>query len=153
MRASVPAVLAALCLVAGCGGDDDGGGDSGGGGSTGSGQEAEVRQALLDYADALAADDPDAACGHLSEKAQDEAAEEIPGASSCESGHRIVLETVGERRGEMAKQLEDAGLEVEIDGDTAEMSSPKAPGKKIKMRREGGEWKIDQNTLTYTPKQ
>jgi FAD/FMN-containing dehydrogenase len=148
----MPVVLAAVCLIAGCGGDDDGGGDSGGGGSTGSTEEAEVRQALVDYADALGANDPAAACEQLTEKAQAEAAETIPGASSCESGHRIVLETVGERREDVAKQLEEVGLEVEVDGDTAEMSSSKAPGKKIKMRREGGEWKVDQNTLTFTPK-
>ena len=42
---------------------------------------------------------------------------------------------------------------MKIDGDTAEMTSPKAPGRPLNMRREDGEWKLDQNTLTYRPKQ
>ena len=149
-RSALAALLAAGCLLfAGCGDDDDGG-DGGGGGS--GGDETAVQQGLTDYAEAFGAGDAAAACEGMTDTAQKEAEDTIPGASDCESAHEFVLNAVGDKKGDLADQLDGVNFEVEIDGENATMTSPKAPDKKIKMRRVGDEWKLDQNTLTYTPK-
>ena len=145
---------AAACAAVGCGGDDeDGGGGGGNGGGSGASEEAAVKQGLTDYAKAIEDNDPAAACDGMTEKAQEDAKETVPGSDDCESAHRVVLTAVGEKRGDLSSQLDGADFTVTIDGDTAEMTSPKAPGRPLKMRRVDGEWKLDQNTLTYRPNQ
>jgi hypothetical protein len=158
-RSRIAALLAAGCLaLAGCGDDDDGGsgGGSGGGGSggggSGGGEEAAVQQGLTDYATAFGEGDAAAACDHMTEDAQNDAEDVIPGATDCESAHEFVLNAVGDKRSDLKDQLAGVDFEVEINGETATMTSPKAPDKKIRMEKVGGEWKLDQNTLTYTPK-
>jgi hypothetical protein len=144
-------VLAAACLAAGCGGSENKPPDAPS--ETASGDEGEARQALTNYAAAVSANDPATACGHMTEFAQKQAEEAVPDSSSCEDAHRTVLTALGSRREELADQLSAVEFEVKLDGDKAELTSPKAPGRPLKMRREGGEWKLDQNTLTFNRRQ
>lgn len=156
---TVLGLAAALAVAAGCGGDDDGGGGgdggSGGGGSSGGGsatsEERAARRAVEDYIGALVEGDPKAACAKQTERAQEDAAEEVPGAGSCERAHEVVLNILGSRVDQLEEQLGKALTEVEISGDTAELTSPTEPGKVLKLRREGGEWKVDDKVITYTP--
>lgn len=152
-RKRIALVLAAACLAAGCGGDDDdGGGDKNGGGETSAaGDEADVRQALTDYADAVADNDPAAACELMTTKAQEEAKDEVPGSSDCEGAHKTVLAALGSGRDGLAKQLAGVDFDVKIDGETAELTSARNRGDPLKMKREDGDWKLDQNTLTFNP--
>lgn len=148
--------LAAVLALAGCGGDDDGGGSDGGGSGSGDGgsaaaEEKAARAAVDDYIAALVDRDPKAACAMQTEEAQRDAAEEVPGASSCESAHEAILETLGPRVNELEGALAKALSEVEVSGDTAELKSPKEPDKVLKLRRVGGEWKLDDKVVTYTP--
>ena len=148
------AVLACFAAL-GCGGDDDdngGGNGSGGSGGASSSEETEVRAGLTAYAEAIADNDPEAACTHMTESAAEDAKDEVPGSDSCEDSHKTILGVIGARRGDLAKQLADVDFEVEISGDSAELTAPDKPGAEaLKMRKEGGEWKVDQNTLTFNP--
>ena len=148
-RLLVAAFLAALAL-GGCGGDDGGGGD-GGGGSAGGGAGAEhaaIREALDGYAEAVVANDEDAACAHLSARAREQAAATIPGAESCEEAHRTTLSAIGaDNRDKLAEQIADVNLEIEVSGPTATIATGRSGSRPLRMRREGGRWKIDQNTL------
>ena len=155
-RLGVGLAAIACCAALGCGGDDDdnGGGGNGNGGSGGSpaSEETEVRAGLTAYADAIADNDPAAACSHMTESAAEEAKDEVPGSDSCEDSHKTILGVIGDKRGDLAKQLADVDFEVDISGDTAELTAPNKPGASaLKMRKEGGEWKVDQNTLTFNP--
>lgn len=144
-------VLAAASLVAGCGGSKNKPPNSPS--ETATGDEGAAKQALTDYAQAVASNDPDAACSHMTESAQKAAQEAVPDSSSCEDAHRTVLGALGTRREELADQLSAVEFDVKLDGDRAELTSPKAPNRPLRMRREGGDWKLDQNTLTFKPKQ
>lgn len=146
--------LVAVLAVAGCGGDDDGGGSGGGSGSGGeaaAGEEKAARGAVEKYIAALVDRDEEAACAMQTEEAQEAAADEVPGASSCERAHEIILGVLGSRVSELEEQLEKALPKVEVSGDTAKLTSPKEPGKELKLRRVDGQWKIDDKVLTYTP--
>ena len=156
MRRLVAVVAVAACFAAfGCGDDDDGGNGGNGGGSDGgsaSSEEAEVRAGLTAYAKAIEDNDPAAACEHMTSNAQDDAADTVPGSSSCEDSHRTILGVIGDKRGDLADQLADVEFEVKIDGDKAELTAPARPGSDaLKMRKVGGEWKLDQNTLKFNP--
>ena len=154
MRRFVTALglVAVLAVAAGCGGDD-GGGDDGGGGSGGgaAAEEKAARGAIEEYIAALVDNDPAAACAKQTERAQQDAAEEVPGADSCERAHEMILGILGSKVDQLEEQLGKALTEVEVTGDTAVLTSPREPGKKLKLRREGGEWKVDDKVLTYTP--
>ena len=143
------AVLAA-CAALGCGGDEDEAAAPGGSAEASS-EEAAVYEGLTDYGDAVKANDPEAACGQLTESAQNESAETIPGASSCEDAHRTALGALGEaNREKLAEQLAGADYEATVSGDTATLEFPRRPGAKpLRMRRVGGDWKVDQNTLFF----
>jgi hypothetical protein len=155
MRRFGAVLTAVACFAAfGCGDDDDNGGGGGGGGNGGgsSAEETEVREALTAYARAIADNDPAEACTHMTESAAEDAKEEVPGSDSCEDSHRTILAAIGDKRGDLADQLADVDFEVAIEGDTAELTAPSKPGADaLKMRKEGGEWKLDQNTLTFNP--
>lgn len=156
-RFGVGLAVLACCAALGCGGDDDDNGGGGGNGNGGSGaasasEETEVRAALTAYAEAIADNDPEAACSHMTRSAADDAKDEVPGSGSCEDSHKTILGVIGEKRGDLAKQLAGVDFKVEISGDTAELTAPSRPGSDaLKMRKEGGEWKLDQNTLTFNP--
>lgn len=143
------AVLAASAAL-GCGDDQDDARAPGGGAEVSS-EEAAVYEALTGYGDAVKANDPKAACGQLTESARKEAAETIPGASSCEAAHRTALGALGEaNREKLADQLAGADYEAKITGETATLEFPRRPGAKpLRMRRVGGDWKVDQNTLFF----
>jgi hypothetical protein len=147
-RLATCVALALAVAVAGCGGDDKGGG----GPSSGS-EAAAVEKALKDYAAALVGGDEAQACDLLTADAQKDAAAEVPGSGSCEKAHKTVIDALGvAKRRQFAKALAGVDLEVDLSGDTAEISSPGSPGgKTLKMRRVGGRWKLDQNTLFYNP--
>ena len=140
------AVLAAGCLLAGCGGGDE---KVNAPSETASGDEGEAKQALTNYAAAIAANDPGTACGHITTTAQQAAEEAVPDSTSCEDAHQTILSAFGSRREELADQLSAVEFDAKIDGETTELTSPRAPGRPLKMRREGGKWKLDQNTLTF----
>jgi hypothetical protein len=143
-------VLAAACLVAGCGGGDE---KVNAPSETASGDEGEAKQAMTNYAAAVSANDPAAACEHMTEFAKTEAEEAVPNSSSCEDAHRTVLSALGSRREELADQLSAVEFEVKVEGETAELTAPDRPSRPLKMRREGGKWKLDQNTLTFNRNQ
>ena len=142
--------LIAACAAIGCGGDDEEA-ESPAGGAQRSVEEAAVREALDAYGEAVVANDPEASCSAMTESAQEEAAHTVPGASTCESAYRTALNTIGaENREKLAGQLSDASFEVKVSGETAELTAPGKPGTKpLKMRKVGGDWKIDQNTLFF----
>jgi hypothetical protein len=142
------AVLAA-CAALGCGDDDEAAAP--GGSAEASSERAGVYEGLTAYGDAVKANDPEAACGQLTESARREAAETIPGASSCEDAHRTAFGALGEaNRAKLAEQLAGAEYEAKISGDTATLEFPRRPeAKPLRMRRVGGEWKVDQNTLFF----
>jgi hypothetical protein len=153
-RSRIALVLSAACLVAtclavGCGG---GGEKVNAPNETAEGDEGAAKQALTNYAAAIAANDPATACGHMTKTAQQAAEEAVPNSSSCEDAHRTVLAALGTRREELADQLTGDDFAVKIDGDTAELTSDESPGKALRLRREGGDWKLDQNTLTFRRK-
>jgi hypothetical protein len=141
------AVLALAVAAGGCGGDDKGAGSSSGG------EAAAVEKALKDYAAALVGGDEAKACDLLTPTAQKDAAAEVPGAGSCQKAHQTVINALGvAKRRQFARALAGVDLEVDVSGDTAAISSPGSPGgKTLKMRRVGGQWKLDQNTLFYNP--
>jgi hypothetical protein len=143
------AALALAVAAAGCGGDDKGDG----GGSSSGGEAAAVEKALKDYAAALVGGDEAKACDLLTPTAQKDAAAEVPGAGSCVKAHATVIEALGvAKRRQFARALAGVDLKADVSGDTAEISSPGSPGgKTLKMRRVGGQWKLDQNTLFYNP--
>ena len=148
------AVVAVLCLAAGCGGDDDDDGNGGGGsGATeaAGSDEAAIRQSLVDYGEALVDRDEEKACGFMTESAQEGAQEEVPNADSCAQAHERVMGILGDdKRQQFADALAKAELKIEVSGDTAELTAPNNPdGQKLKMRRVDGRWKIDQNTLFF----
>ncbi|HEX8645615.1 MAG TPA: hypothetical protein VF715_01860 [Thermoleophilaceae bacterium] len=153
---TVLGLAAVLAVAGGCGGDD--GGDGGGGGGSGGGSggstaadERAARGALNDYIAALVDNDPEAACAKQTERAQRDAADEVPGAGSCERAHEVILSALGPKVKELDDQLAKALTKIEVSGDTATLTSPKDPGAEMKLRREGGEWKIDDKVVTYTP--
>lgn len=150
LRVATGLAVALACLAIGCGGDDGDGGSAGKGGAS-SGQEKQVREVLRTWAQAVADDDVEKACDQLTRRAQEKAAETIPGARSCEAAHRQALAVIGEdNRRKLVDQLDDVALDVKISGDEAELSSPNRPGTEaIKMRREDGEWKLDHNPITF----
>ncbi|HEX8745475.1 MAG TPA: hypothetical protein VF712_20290 [Thermoleophilaceae bacterium] len=142
----------AACVACGCGGDDEEDAKAPGGGARGSAAEAAVFKGLTDYGEAVKANDPEAACGQLTESAQEEAAAVFPGTDSCESAHRQALGALGaEKREQLAEQLGGVkNYEVKISGATAAIEFPgRAGAKPVKMRRVGGDWKVDQNTLFF----
>ncbi len=138
--------LVVVLAAGGCGGDD--GGDAGGNGGGGSGsqpassEEKAARDAVQKYIAALVDRDPEAACAMQTREAQEAAANEVPGAGSCERAHEIILGALGARVDDLEGALTKALSEVEVSGDTAKLTSPKQPGKELKLRREDGEWKV-----------
>jgi hypothetical protein len=124
-RRHIATALAAACVAAGCGGGDE---KVNAPSETAEGDEGAAKQALTNYAAAIAANDPATACGHRTETAQQAAEEAVPNSSSCEDAHRTVLAALGTRREELADQLTGDDFAVEIDGDTAEPTSDEAPG-------------------------
>ena len=145
-RRDIAVLLAVAAVAAGCGGSDNKPVNAPP--ATESGDEGAVRQALTAYAQAVAANDPAAACEHMTQSAQDAAEAAVADASSCEDAHRTVLTALGSNREGLADQLSGVDFDVKIEGETAELSSDKSP-KPLKMRREGGDWKLDQNTLRF----
>ena len=148
--------VAAALAAAGCGDDDDGGGDGGGSGGDGGSEVADdqgaVREGLTAYAEAFSANDAAAACEQMTETAQEASADEIPGSDDCEDAHRTVLRTLGAaKRDQFAEQFGKTRFDAKIDGETAELTSPRAPDKPIEMRLDGGEWKLDENLLFFIP--
>jgi hypothetical protein len=161
MRRFVAVIGAASVLaLAGCGGDDEDGGGGGSdrgsgsnGGNSASADERAARDTVERYVKALVARDGAAACALQTEEAQEAAAREVPGASSCERAHEMILNALGGRLGQLEEQFEKAFTDVEVSGDTAEFSSPNDPGDVLKLRREGGGWKIDDKVLKWTPRE
>jgi hypothetical protein len=149
-RRAVVFGLVAVLAAAGCGGDGEDGGGGGNGESTSS-EERAARDAVERYVGALVDNDPRAACDLQTKQAREAAAEEVPGASSCERAHEIILGVLGSRVEQLDEQLAKALTEVKVSGDTAVLTSPREPGKELKLRREGGEWKVDDKVLNYTP--
>ena len=145
-RRNLALVLAAASLATGCGGSDNKPPDAPP--ATAEGDEGAVKQALTDYAQAVADNDPARACEHMTQTAQETARAEVPEASSCEDAHRAILTALGSNREGLADQLSGVDFDVKVDGEAAELSSDKSP-QPLRMRREGGKWKLDQNTLTY----
>lgn len=145
-RRSIALLLAVAAVAAGCGGSDNKPPDAPP--STESGDEGKARQALTEYAQAVADNDPAAACDHMTQSAQDAAEAEVPDASSCEDAHRTILTALGSNREGLADQLSGVDFDVKIEGERAELTSEKS-SEPLRMRREGGDWKLDQNTLTY----
>lgn len=144
-------MLVAACIAVGCGGSKDKPVNAPS--ETASGEEGAAKQALTNYAQAVADNDPATACEHMTEKAQEDAKEAVPDSSDCEDAHRTILTGLGANRESLADQLAGVEFEVKIEGETAELSAPDRPGQPLKMRRERGDWKLDQNTLRYNPSQ
>ncbi|MDQ3935648.1 MAG: hypothetical protein M3340_13565 [Actinomycetota bacterium] len=148
-----------MCLAAGgCGDDDDGGdGPDGGadtsGGGGGSSDQAAVRKALEDLFQAFAVKDVEKACSLLSADAREKAAATVPNTDTCEEGTRRILDLVDSREREsLPEQLEGTKIVVEVTGDKAEVVFPERPNAdRVPAVREGGEWRIDHNPLTYKP--
>jgi hypothetical protein len=150
VRRLTAAFAGALVLAAaGCGGDDDGGNGNGAGGS----DEAAIRTSIVSFFDAIAAKKVDAACSHLSADAKEKAAATVPNTDSCEEGMERILDIVDSRERErLPEVIREANLVIEVDGDKATAEAPGRPGARpIPMVREGGEWKIDHNPLTFDP--
>jgi hypothetical protein len=141
------AVLAASVAI-GCGGGDDGG--DGGGGPANS-DEAAIRDTFESWAKAVSTDDGKTACSLMTERAQEEASDTVPGAGSCERAHEIVLRGIkDEDKEKLAERAGDANLKISVDGDRARVTGK--PGDKgTSMRKVGGKWLIDQNTVTFNP--
>jgi hypothetical protein len=155
MRRVVAVLAVAACAGAvGCGDDDgDDGGGGGGSGGSASTEEAEVRGTMKELAQGMADGDAEAVCDLLTESAQEEAANTIPGTSTCEEAHEYVFRVAGpEKRRGVLEQFEEAKYDVEVSGDTAKVTPLKSP-EGARLRKVGGRWKIDQNTVTYTPNQ
>ena len=154
-RFGVVLAVAACCAALGCGGDDDDNGSGSNGGLSGgssSSEEAAVKAGLTAYAEAIKDNDPAEACEHMTSNAQDDAADTVPGSTTCERAHRTILGVVGAKRGELAEQLAEVEFEIEIDDDKAVLTAPgRAGSKPLNMRKVGDEWKLDQNTLTFNP--
>jgi hypothetical protein len=150
VRRVAAACAAAVAVAAGCGGDDDGGNGNGGGGTSGS-DEAAIRTSIESFFDAIAVKKVDEACSHLSADAREKAAATVPNTDSCEEGMEEILDTVGSREREsLPEEIRKANLVVEVKGDKAEAVAPGRPrAEPIPLVREGGEWKIDHNPLTF----
>ncbi len=149
-----PGVAVALaCLAIGCGGDDGDGGSKGSDGGASSGDEAQMRATLRAWGDAVADNDPEEACSHLTKSAQEKAAGTFPGARTCVDAHRRALAAVGEEgRRKLREQLAGVDFTVKVSGETAVLRAADKPGSPpLRMRRERGEWKIDQSTVFYNP--
>jgi hypothetical protein len=152
MRRFMTALAVAAALVAAGCGDDDDGGSGGDGGSDVAEDEGAVREGLTAYADAFPANDAKAACEAMTETAQEASAEEIPGSDDCEEAHETVFKTLGSaKREQFAEQFGKAEFDAKIDGETAELTSPKAPNEPVEMRLDGDEWKLDENLLFFNP--
>jgi hypothetical protein len=143
--------MALAIALAGCGGDD-------GDGSSGSGSTADQR-AVVDvavaYTKAITADrDAKAACALMTEEAQEEAGRAVPGASSCERAHDVVLSVAKNDTEDAPGEMRRAKKKVTIDGDEATLVfTDLAQDKVIHFRRLGGEWKLDDNLVTFKPGQ
>jgi ABC-type glycerol-3-phosphate transport system substrate-binding protein len=79
-RRSIALLLVTAAVAAGCGGSENKPPDAPS--ETASGDEGAVKQALTNYAQAIATNDPDMACSYMSAFAQQQAEKEVPGASS-----------------------------------------------------------------------
>jgi hypothetical protein len=152
VRRLTTAFVAALALAAGgCGGDDDDGG--GGNGGNGGSDKAEIRTTLESFFDAIAVKKVDEACSYLSAEAKEKAAATVPNTDSCEEGMERILDIVDSRERERLPELiREANLTIDVNGDKATVEAPGRPGAKpIPLVREGDDWKIDHNPLTFNP--
>lgn len=134
-RAAVVAALAA----GGCGGDDsDGGG-------TASPEEDAAREVVETYKEAAASGDSARACAQLTRRAREETGR-VEGIGSCEEAHEAALIGFTD---EAREALANADFEVQVEGDTgtAEIEGNKG-GQTVKLRREGGRWRIDDVPLS-----
>jgi hypothetical protein len=155
-------VLAACALLAAACGEDDGGGSaggggnggdsasgggaggngSGGGGAEGSGGGSEqdaVRQAMVDYANAIAEGDAGAACDSLAEKAQQQFTRLYKG--DCEESFEMFFQQLPESEVEKARNLDASKIKVELEGDTATVTGPTFD-RPAPMVKTDGDWKI-----------
>jgi len=152
MRRLAGVLAVAACVACGCGGGDGEDAKAPGAGATDAAAGATVFKGLTDYGEAVRANDPAAACGQLTESAREEAAATFPGARTCESSHRQAFAALGaENREKLAEQLGGVrDYEAKITGETATLEFPgRAGAKPVRMRRVGGDWKVDQNTLFF----
>ncbi len=148
-RVGTGVAVALMGLAIGCGGDD--GGSKRSDGDTGSGAKAQMRATLRAWGDAVVDNDPEEACSHLTKSAQQKAAGTFPGTRTCAEAHRQALAAIGEDgRRKLREQLADVDFTAKVSGDTAVLRATGRPGAPpLRMRREGGEWKIDQSTVFY----
>jgi hypothetical protein len=140
------AVLAGCALVAAACGDENGGGSEGGGGNGagsasggGGSEEEEVRQAMVDYANAIADRDAGAACDSLAEKAQQEFTRLYKG--ECEESFEKFFRQLPESEVEKARDLDASKIEVKIKGDTATVTGPTFD-RPAPMVKTDDDWKI-----------
>ena len=147
-HAGVVLAVAAASIAIGCGGDQDGGD---GRGARASNDERAVRDTFESWAKAVSTDDGKTACSLMTESAQEEASDTVPGAGSCERAHEIILRGIKEEdKAKLAERAADANLKISVDGDHARITADSG-GKGTNVRKVGGKWLIDQNTLTFNP--
>jgi len=117
--------LTLLVLAAGCG--SDGGGDI-----------DQARDAVSDYFTAIADGDGAAACGRMTEQAEEQFADEGGTASCAEAVERLSEQLAGE---DLAT-LRDPQVDVTLNRDKATASVQDGPSD-ITVVKVDGEWRID----------
>jgi hypothetical protein len=145
------AVVASVAAI-GCGGGSSSSSSSSSqsdGTADESAEQAAVRDALNAYATAVVKNDAKTACSLLTANAQHQAAQTVPGASTCERAHQTAFGSIGQdKRQQFADQIKGADFDVKVTGTTAILTSDKSD-KPLRMRKVGGAWRIDYNTVSF----
>jgi len=134
----------AACLVAvllaGCGGDDAGSSDTATEPRPGSAQR-DVRAAVNDYVEALAARDPAALCGVLTDRAKAAVKEFLPSTDTSDSCEEVAKRLA--RRSVPLRRVKVDRISVSGQVATARINSRRPPYESaVQLTNEDGGWKI-----------